>query len=101
MHALSPSGASAPPTPGRSRSPSALRTASAVLDRTTVPHRTPGAHDERDCAIVVGADDAGVQYKKILRADLERDDRVALVIDVGVTERVDPTIPTSPSTRHG
>src|SRR5918997_685303 len=36
--------------------------------------------------IVVGADDAGVQYKEILKADLESDDRVAEVIDVGVSE---------------
>ena len=36
--------------------------------------------------IVVGADDAGVQYKDILKADLEADDRVADVVDVGVSE---------------
>lgn len=36
--------------------------------------------------IVVGADDAGVQYKDILKADLEADDRVAEVVDVGVSE---------------
>ena len=35
--------------------------------------------------IVVGADDAGVQYKEILKADLESDDRVAEVVDVGVS----------------
>ena len=35
--------------------------------------------------IVVGADDAGVQYKDILKADLERDGRVVEVIDVGVS----------------
>ena len=35
--------------------------------------------------IVVGADDAGVQYKEILKADLEGDDRVAEVVDVGVS----------------
>ena len=35
--------------------------------------------------IVVGSDDAGSDYKKILKADLEKDDRVAEVIDVGVT----------------
>lgn len=34
--------------------------------------------------IVVGADDAGVDYKNILRKDLEADERVAAVIDVGV-----------------
>src|SRR3954449_6530229 len=34
--------------------------------------------------IVVGCDDAGLQYKDILKADLEADPRVAEVLDVGV-----------------
>jgi len=34
--------------------------------------------------IVVGADDAGVDYKDILRRDLEADPRVDAVVDVGV-----------------
>ncbi len=34
--------------------------------------------------IVVGSDDAGVQYKDALKADLKKDDRVSEVIDVGV-----------------
>ena len=34
--------------------------------------------------IVVGADDAGVDYKDILRRDLEADPRVDSVVDVGV-----------------
>ena len=34
--------------------------------------------------IVVGSDDAGLQYKEILKADLEKDPRVAEVVDVGV-----------------
>jgi ribose 5-phosphate isomerase B len=34
--------------------------------------------------IVVGSDDAGLEYKDILKADLEADDRVGEVIDVGV-----------------
>lgn len=34
--------------------------------------------------IVVGGDDAGFDYKEKIRADLEADDRVASVIDVGV-----------------
>lgn len=37
--------------------------------------------------IVIGGDDAGYNYKEALRKDLEADDRVASVIDVGV----DPT----------
>lgn len=35
--------------------------------------------------LVVGADDAGFDYKEILKRDLEDDPRVASVIDVGVT----------------
>lgn len=34
--------------------------------------------------IVIGSDDAGVQYKDILAADLRDDPRVASVVDVGV-----------------
>lgn len=35
--------------------------------------------------IVVGSDDAGFDYKEILKADLEKDPRVVAVVDVGVT----------------
>lgn len=35
--------------------------------------------------IVVGSDDAGLQYKDILKQDLAADDRVKEVIDVGVS----------------
>jgi ribose 5-phosphate isomerase B len=34
--------------------------------------------------VVVGCDDAGLQYKEILKSDLAGDDRVSEVIDVGV-----------------
>ena len=34
--------------------------------------------------VVVGSDDAGLHYKDTLKRDLERDDRVASVVDVGV-----------------
>ena len=34
--------------------------------------------------IVVGSDDAGLEYKEQLKRDLEQDPRVAAVIDVGV-----------------
>lgn len=34
--------------------------------------------------IVVGCDDAGLQYKEILKQDLAGDDRVTEVVDVGV-----------------
>jgi len=39
---------------------------------------------EQGWKIVIGADDAGGQYKDALKADLEADDRVAEVVDVGV-----------------
>lgn len=35
--------------------------------------------------VVVGSDEAGVQYKDQIKADLESDPRVASVVDVGVT----------------
>ncbi|MBT2502248.1 ribose-5-phosphate isomerase [Curtobacterium sp. ISL-83] len=34
--------------------------------------------------MVIGSDDAGFDYKEVLRADLEQDERVASVVDVGV-----------------
>jgi ribose 5-phosphate isomerase B len=34
--------------------------------------------------IVIGCDDAGYDYKEVLREDLERSDRVSIVTDVGV-----------------
>lgn len=34
--------------------------------------------------VVVGSDDAGVQYKDTIKADLEKDDRVGELIDLGV-----------------
>lgn len=34
--------------------------------------------------VVVGADDAGLAYKDLIKADLETDPRVAEVVDVGV-----------------
>ncbi len=41
--------------------------------------------------IVVGADDAGLQYKDILKRDLEADGRVEVVTDVGVSGDGDHT----------
>jgi ribose 5-phosphate isomerase B len=38
----------------------------------------------RQWRIVVGSDDAGYEYKEALKADLEKDPRVAEVVDVGV-----------------
>ena len=43
--------------------------------------------------IVVGADEAGVQYKDIIKADLEADPRVAEVVDVGVSADEDTAYP--------
>ncbi|SJL09005.1 probable ribose-5-phosphate isomerase [Armillaria ostoyae] len=41
--------------------------------------------------VVVGCDDAGVQYKNTLKADLEKDPRVSEVIDVGVVDSNEKT----------
>lgn len=41
--------------------------------------------------IVIGGDNAGYNYKKALRKDLESDDRVESVVDVGVDDADDDT----------
>ncbi|KAK0186363.1 hypothetical protein F5146DRAFT_1065613 [Armillaria mellea] len=41
--------------------------------------------------VVVGCDEAGVQYKNTLKADLEKDPRVSEVIDVGVVDSNEKT----------
>ncbi|NYD66336.1 ribose-5-phosphate isomerase [Agromyces atrinae] len=38
----------------------------------------------REWRVVIGSDDAGFDYKEVLKADLEKDPRVSEVIDVGV-----------------
>ena len=43
--------------------------------------------------VVVGADEAGYDYKEILKRDLENDPRVASVVDVGVTADGDTAYP--------
>ncbi len=43
--------------------------------------------------IVVGCDEAGLSYKQVIKADLQADDRVAEVIDVGVNEGKDHDTP--------
>ena len=43
--------------------------------------------------IVIGCDDAGTDYKETLKADLEADERVAQVLDVGVTAEEDIAYP--------
>lgn len=39
---------------------------------------------QKKLTIVVGCDDAGLEYKNRLKADLEADERVEKVIDVGI-----------------
>ena len=41
---------------------------------------------EKKLRIVIGGDDAGFDYKEALRRDLEADDRVESVVDVGVSK---------------
>lgn len=49
--------------------------------------------ETRKLRIVVGGDDAGFDYKEILRRDLEADDRVESVVDVGVSESENTAYP--------
>jgi ribose 5-phosphate isomerase B len=51
--------------------------------------------------IVVGCDEAGLQYKDILRRDLEADDRVPRWSTSGSDPTSTPHIRTSPSPRPG
>lgn len=48
---------------------------------------------ESKLRVVVGCDDAGLEYKAALVADLERDERVREVIDVGVRAGDDTSYP--------
>ena len=50
-----------------------------MTEPTQTPDPTTGG-----LRIAVGCDDAGVSYRDILKADLEADPRVAVVVDVGV-----------------
>lgn len=43
--------------------------------------------------IVIGGDDAGFDYKEALRRDLEADERVESVVDVGVSQTEDTAYP--------
>ena len=56
----------------------------------TVPPTTAAAGGLR---IIVGSDDAGLRLKDALKKDLEADDRVASVVDVGVTGDEDTAYP--------
>lgn len=46
---------------------------------------------QQSLRIIVGGDDAGFSYKNTIKADLEKDPRVAKVIDVGVNQKEDKT----------
>ena len=49
--------------------------------------------ETRKLRIVIGGDDAGFDYKEVLRRDLEADDRVESVVDVGVSEAENTAYP--------
>ncbi|WP_461169657.1 ribose-5-phosphate isomerase [Arthrobacter sp. Z1-15] len=49
--------------------------------------------ETRKLRIVIGGDDAGFDYKEVLRRDLEADDRVESVVDVGVSETENTAYP--------
>jgi ribose 5-phosphate isomerase B len=47
--------------------------------------------DQQPLRIAIGCDDAGVSYKKAIIKDLEADERISTVTDVGVPENTDKT----------
>ena len=53
----------------------------------------PTEHQAQGLRLVVGCDEAGLQYKEAIRADLEGDPRVASVVDVGVSGTEDTAYP--------
>lgn len=61
------------------------RAVSGVLSLATESHDTKelGVMPDK-WRIIVGCDDAGLEYKNVLKADLENDDRVEKVVDIGV-----------------
>jgi ribose 5-phosphate isomerase B len=48
---------------------------------------------EKKLRIVIGGDDAGFDYKEALRRDLEADERVESVVDVGVSKNENTDYP--------
>src|SRR6187397_1605814 len=72
--------ASAPPTPARTRSPSSPPPSAHC---SPMP-RMKGTDMPEPLRIVIGCDDAGFDYKEILKRDLEANPGVASVVDVGV-----------------
>ena len=69
------------------------RTGAGLRDRPRADSSTGSSTGGRGLRIVVGSDDAGLRYKDVLKADLEADDRVAEVVDVGVTDDEDTAYP--------
>ena len=53
----------------------------------------PTEHQARGLRLIVGCDEAGLQYKEAIRADLEDDPRVASVVDVGISGTEDTAYP--------
>jgi ribose 5-phosphate isomerase B len=53
----------------------------------------PTEHHAQGLRLIVGCDEAGLQYKEAIRADLEGDPRVASVVDVGVNGTEDTAYP--------
>jgi ribose 5-phosphate isomerase B len=53
----------------------------------------PTEHQAQGLRLIVGCDEAGLQYKDAIRADLEDDPRVARVVDVGVSGTEDTAYP--------
>ncbi|OLN83265.1 D-erythrulose-4-phosphate isomerase 1 [Colletotrichum chlorophyti] len=50
-----------------------------------------GSNQPHKYRIVVGSDEAGIKYKDTIKADLEKDDRVEFVEDVGSHDGADKT----------
>ena len=69
------------------------RTGAGLRERPDAAEPGPGPGSPPGLRIVVGSDDAGLRYKDVLKADLEADDRVAEVVDVGVTDDEDTAYP--------
>ena len=53
----------------------------------------PTEHQAQGLRLIVGCDEAGLQYKEAIRADLEDDPRVASVVDVGISGTEDTAYP--------
>lgn len=53
----------------------------------------PTEHQAQGLRLIVGCDEAGLQYKEAIRADLEDDPRVASVVDVGISGSEDTAYP--------